>query len=312
MSGEFDLVVIGGGIAGLSAALTGARLGRRTAILTGGAIGGQLVSIEKIDGVPGFAEPPPGYDFCPISQEQADAAGVQFFMAEADALSADGDGWKIASAEGELTARAVVIATGTSLAKLGAPGEARLAGRGVSECASCDAPLLRGKTAVVAGGGDSAMQEALTLAAHLGRVIMLERGAALTGQRSYRDEVAAHPKIEVRFGQEIAEILGEDMVAAVRVRDVQSGAESELETSAVFAFIGLRPNAALVDGIAPLDLTGRIRVDAAMRTGARGLAAAGNVRQGSPHRAAAAMGDGAAAAVALDRYLATGEWSGPD
>ncbi len=155
------------------------------------------------------------------------------------------------------------------------------------------------------------MQEALTLAAHVDKVILLERGEALTGQASYRDEVASNPKIEVRFGQEIVEILGEDGVTGVRVRDA-SGAEREQETAAVFAFTGLAPNTSLVDGIAPLDPSGRIKVDAAMRSEVRGLAAAGNVRQGSPHRAAAAMGDGAAAAVSLDRYLATGAWRDPD
>ena len=304
-------MVVGGGLAGLSAALTGARLGRRVAILTGGAIGGQLVSIEKIEGVPGFAEGVPGYDLCPISQEQADAAGVQFLLAEADSIAADGEGWKIQSAEGELSARGVVIATGTALAKLGVPGEERLVGRGVSECASCDAPLLRGKTTVVAGGGDSAMQEALTLAEHVDKVIMLERGEALTGQASYQDLVASNPKIEIRFGQEIAEVLGEDAVTGVRVKDA-SGVEIQQETAAVFAFVGLVPNSALVREIAPLDPSGRIRVDASMRSPVQGLTAAGNVRQGSPHRAAGAMGDGAAAAVALDRYLATGEWRGPD
>lgn len=308
MSGEFDIVVVGGGLAGLSAALTGARLGRRVAILTGGAIGGQLVSIEKIEGVPGYSEGVPGYDLCPISQEQADAAGVKFILAEADSIAADGQGWRLQSAEGELTTKGVVIATGTALAKLGVPGEERLVGRGVSECASCDAPLLRGKTTVVAGGGDSAMQEALTLADHVGKVIMLERGDALTGQASYRDLVTSNPKIEVRFGQEIVEVLGDDGVTGVRIRDTASGAETEQETAAVFAFVGLAPNAGLVRGMAPLDASGRIRVDAAMRSPVKGLAAAGNVRQGSPHRAAAAMGDGAAAAVALDRYLATGEW----
>ena len=312
MSREYDVVVVGAGLAGMTAALTAARLGRSAAILTGGTIGGQLVSIDRIEGAPGFADSVPGYDLCPITQEQADAAGVQFILAEAESLTADGEAWKIASAEGEISARGVVIATGTALAKLGVPGEARLVGRGVSECASCDAPLLRGKTTVVTGGGDSAMQEALTLAAHVQQVIMLERGEALGGQQSYRDEVEANPRIEVRFGQEITEILGEDGVTGVRVRDAASGAESELETAAVFAFIGLEPNTSLVDAIAPLDSTGRIRVDAAMRTSVKGLAAAGNVRQGSPHRAAAAMGDGAAAAVALDRYLATGEWPGPD
>ena len=311
MSGEYDLVVIGGGLAGLSAALTGARLGRSVAILTGGAIGGQLVSIEKIEGVPGFSGGVPGYDLCPISQEQADAAGVVFVLAEADALEPEGDGWRIASAEGELRARGVVIATGTSIAKLGVPGEERLVGRGVSECASCDAPLLRGKTAVVAGGGDSAMQEALTLAEHLEKVIMLERGPALTGQASYRDQVTSNPKIEIRVGQEIAEILGEDGVTGVRVRE-ESGDETVQESSAVFAFVGLVPNTGLVQGLAPLDETGRLVVDAAMRSPVKGLAAAGNVRQGSPHRAAAAMGDGAAAAVALDRYLAAGAWCDPN
>ncbi len=311
MSGEYDLVVVGGGIAGLSAALTGARLGRRVAILTGGAIGGQLVSIEKIEGVPGFAEPVPGYDFCPIAQEQAAAAGAQFFMAEADALQHDGELWKISSAEGELWAPGVVIATGARFAKLGVPGEERLVGRGVSECASCDAPLLRGKTTVVAGGGDSGLQEALTLAAHVDKVILLERGQALTGQASYRQEVAANPKIELRFGQEIVEILGEAAVTGVRIRD-RGGAETEEQTAAVFAFVGLAPNSGLVEGVAPLDGAGRLRVDAAMRSPVKGLAAAGNVREGSPHRAAAAMGDGATAALALDRYLATGEWREAD
>ena len=312
MSSQFDLVVVGGGLSGLSAALTGARQGRSVAILTGGAIGGQLVSIEKIEGVPGFAEGVPGYDLCPISQEQADAAGVKFILAEADSIAADGEGWKIQSAEGELSARGVVIATGTSLAKLGVPGEERLVGRGVSECASCDAPLLRGKTTVVAGGGDSAMQEALTLAEHVDKVIMLERGEALSGQASYQDLVTSNPKIEIRFGQEIAEVLGEDGVTGVRVKDTASGAETQQDTAAVFAFVGLVPNTDLVRGMAPLDASGRIRVDAAMRSLVKGLAAAGNVRQGSPHRAAAAMGDGAAAAVALDRYLATGAWCDPD
>jgi thioredoxin reductase (NADPH) len=163
----------------------------------------------------------------------------------------------------------------------------------------------------VAGGGDSALQEALTLAAHVDKVIVLERGEALTGQSSYQDEATSNPKIEIRFGQEIAEILGEDAVTGVKVRDA-SGGESEQETAAVFAFVGLVANSGLVDGIAPLDVSGRIRVDAAMRSPVRGLTAAGNVRQGSPHRAAGAMGDGAAAAVALDRYLSTGEWRDPD
>ena len=308
MSDQYDVVVIGGGLAGLTAALTSARLGRRTALLTGDVLGGQLASIEKIEGVPGYPEGVPGYDLCPMTQEQADAAGVECLMAGCEQLTAQGDHWALASDGNSMIARAVIIATGTTLAKLGVPGEERLFGKGVSECASCDAPLLREKIAVVVGGGDSAMQEALTLAEHVAKIVMLERGDALTGQASYRDRIGALGKIEVRLRSTVSEIIGDQSVSQVRVKDVSTGAESELATAAVFAFVGLVPNTQLVRGLLPLDATGRICVDAALRTPAQGICAAGNVRQGSPHRAAGAMGDGAAAAIALDRYLATGTW----
>lgn len=307
---EYDVVVVGAGLAGLSAALTSGRLGRRTAILTGGTIGGQLVSIEKIEGVPGYPDGVPGYDLCPISQEQADAVGVEFLMSECDGIAGEDGQWRLSTADGGLAAKTVVLATGTSLAKLGVPGEERLTGRGVSHCASCDAPLLRGKTAVVAGGGDSAMQEALTLAEHLGKVIMVERGDRLGGQASYRERTLANPRIELRFGTVVTEILGDGAVAGVRLQDLSSGQESELPVDAVFAFTGLAPNSALAESLAPLDDTGRIQVDAAMRTPAPGLLAAGNVRSGSSHRAAGAMGDGAAAALAADRFITTGRWAG--
>jgi thioredoxin reductase (NADPH) len=311
MSGECDVLVVGGGLAAMSAALTSARLGRSTSILTGGVPGGELLSIEKIEGVPGFPDGIPGYDLCPITQEQADAVGVLFLSATGDSIVANGDRWRVTSAEGDLDARAVIIATGTAVAKLGVPGEERLFGKGVSHCASCDGPLLRNRIAVVVGGGDSAMQEALTLADHLSRVVLLERGDALTGQETYRERILSNPKIEPQFGKVVTEIVGDDGVTHVRVRDVASGSESEIETAAVFAFPGLVPNSDLVRDLLPLDETGRIRVDPALRTPARGICAAGNVRQASPHRAAAAMGDGAAAAVAADLYLATGEWPLP-
>jgi thioredoxin reductase (NADPH) len=307
MSKEVDIVVIGGGLAGLSAALTSARLGRATALATGGLVGGQLVSIEKIEGVPGFPDGVPGYDLCPMTQEQAAAAGVEFVNAAADSLAADGDRWRVTSAEGDVSARAVVIATGTALAKLGVPGEDRLVGKGVSQCASCDAPLLRGRATVVVGGGDSGMQEALTLAEHVGSVVLLERGTELTGQASYRQRVSAHPKIERRFGTVVKEILGDDAVHALRIVESR-GTESELPTDAVFAFPGFVPNTDLVRGLAALDATGRVAVDAELRSTARGICAVGNVREGAPHRAAGAIGDGATAALALGRYLQTGEW----
>jgi thioredoxin reductase (NADPH) len=310
MSSGYDVVVVGGGLAGMTAALTSARLGRRTAIVTGNVIGGQLVSIDKIEGVPGFPEGVPGYDLCPMAQEQADAAGVEFMAATCESISSAGDGWSIASDGTAIAARGVILATGTALAKLGVPGEERLFGKGVSECASCDAPLLRNKTAVVVGGGDSAMQEALTLADHLSKVIIVERGDALTGQAAYRDRVTANPKIELRFGATVTEVVGDQTVSQVRIKDLASGAESDLDTSAIFVFTGLVPNTELFREIVQLDENGRVAVDGALRSSAKGIAVAGNVRSGSPHRAAGAMGDGATAAMAIDRYLATGEWRG--
>lgn len=308
MSDEFEVAIVGGGIAGMSAALTSARLGRHTAILAGGLPGGQLVSINVIEGVPGFPDGVPGYDLCPMAQEQADAAGAKFVTAECESIALDGERWRITSSGGDIASRAVIVATGTALAKLGVPGEERLSGKGVSECASCDAPLLRGKIAVVVGGGDSAMQEALTLIEHVAKVVILERGDALTGQASYRNRVIGNPKIEIRYGTVVTEIVGDNAVSHVRIKDIGDGAEMDLETAGIFACTGLVPNTKLVRDRVSFDRTGRIQVDVEMRTRAQGLCAAGNVRARSPHRAAGAMGDGAAAAIAIDRYLATGEW----
>lgn len=313
MSGDYDIAVVGGGLAGLSAALTAARLGHGTILLTNGVPGGQLLSIEHIDGIPGHGDPVPGYDLLPISQEQCEAAGVTIRTDGCDAIEHAGEGWLLRSAGGDVTAKGVVIATGSSLAKLGVPGEADYEGRGVSDCASCDGPLLRGGTAVVVGGGDSAMQEALSLVDHAGKVILVDRGAALKGQVDYRVRIEASGKVEFFFGHEVTEILGDGSgVTGVRVKALASGAETELETAAVFAFVGLVPNSGFVAGLVPLDATGHIRVDAALRTALPGVSAAGNVREAAAYRAAGAMGDGAAAALALDTYLATGAWRTAD
>jgi thioredoxin reductase (NADPH) len=202
----------------------------------------------------------------------------------------------------------VVLATGCSLKALGVPGEERLHGKGVSHCATCDAPLLRNRPTVVVGGGDSALQEALTLAAHASRVVILERNGALTGQASYRDRLTAHPKVEIRCNTTVDEVLGDDKVAAVRIRDMTSGASSDLEAAGVFVYIGLAPNTALLQGRLQLDPAGAIVSDGSMRTVLPGLFAVGTVRSGSSFRAASAAGDGATAATVADRYLADGRW----
>ena len=152
------------------------------------------MSIERIDGYPGFPDGVPGYDLGPIIQEQAVAAGAEFAASEATALHADDGRWRVTTGEGDVSARAVVIATGTTLKTLGIPGEEQLRGKGVSHCASCDAPLLRNRIVGVVGGGDSALQEALTLAQHASRVIILHRGTAFSAQAAYVQQSDRKPE----------------------------------------------------------------------------------------------------------------------
>ena len=305
---EYDVVIAGGGVAGLTAGLTSARAGRKTRVLTGSALGGHLLSIERIDGYPGFPDGVPGYDLCPIIQEQAVAAGAESAATEATALHADEGTWRLTTGAGELRARAVVIATGTTLKTLGIPGEERLRGKGVSHCASCDAPLLRGRVVGVVGGGDSALQEALTLAQHVSRVIILHRGSAFSAQCAYRERVRGNSKIEVRFGTVVEEVLGNGGLTGVRTRKVSDGKAEDLELAGLFVYVGLAPAATLAKNVVALDTSGRIRVDDTMRSTVPGLFAAGTIRSGSPGRAASAAGDGATAAVAADQYLKDGEW----
>jgi thioredoxin reductase (NADPH) len=298
MDKTFDVLVAGGGIAGLTAGLTAARLGRATLVLTGDVPGGQLLSIEKVEGYPGYPDGIPGYDLCPMAQDQAVAAGAEVAAGELTGLSPLDGGWLIATGEGNVQARAVILATGTHLKELGVPGEARLRGKGVSHCASCDAPLLRNKIVAVVGGGDSAMQEALTLAAAASKVIILHRGTQLSGQATYRHRVSQQSNIEIRFTTIIEEILGADGVTGVRL---EGGAE--IEAAGVFVYVGLAPNTAPLNGLLKLDSSGRILTDSEMRTGLPGLYAAGTVRAGAFGRAVAAAGEGTVAALAADRDL---------
>src|SRR5262245_31830043 len=304
MPDQYDVVIAGGGVAGLSAGLTAARLGRKTHVLTGPELGGRLISIERIDGYPGFPDGIPGYDLGPIIQEQAAAAAAEFSDSEAIALRPEGQRGRVTTSQGGLLARAVVIATGTTLKTLGIPGEEELSGKGVSHCASCDAPLLRGRVVGVVGGGDSALQEALTLAQHVSRVIVMHRATAFTAQAAYVQQVQKNPKIEVRFGTIVEEALGNGGgLTGVRTRSVSDGKTDQVELAGLFVYVGLAPATAWLDGVVALDASGRITVDDEMRSSQTGVFAAGAVRAGSGGRAASATGDGATAALSADKYL---------
>lgn len=303
---EFDIAIVGAGMAGLTAGLTGARLGRSVLIVTGDILGGHLLSVEKVEGYPGFPEGVPGYELCPMTQVQAADAGAKISMASVQALESREGLWRIETNAESHTADAVILATGTRFHRLGVAGEDNLFGKGVSQCASCDAPLLRGKKAVVIGGGDSAAQEALTLAPHVSGLTLLVRGDALRAQAAFQDRLGTDSKVEIRYNAEVEEILGEDVVTGVRVRDTSNGATTEIDTDAAFVFIGLQPNAEFLDGIVPLTKSGHIPTDDRMRTAHPGLFAAGSVRADNSGQAIAAAGDGANAALAAHVYLEEG------
>ncbi len=305
-----EILIVGGGLAGLTAGLGAARLGHSCTVLAGQIPGGQLLNIEKVEGLPGLEDGIAGYDLCPMVQEQAGAAGAQVVTGEASALAREGDRWTVETSAGEFRARAVIVATGSDLKPLGVPGEDRLRGKGVAQCASCDAPLLRGKTVAVVGGGDSACQEGLVLAAQVERVLLFHRGPELTAQPFWRARVAGAANLDLRAGTVVEEILGDNEVGAVRARNTADGTLAELDVAAVFAYVGLAPNTGWLADVVVLGERGGIVTDVRLRTALPGVLAAGSVRGGTSGQAAGASGDGTLAAFAAHEYLADGAWPG--
>lgn len=308
MIDEVDVLVAGSGMAGLSAAAFVGRYGLETLVLTGETHGGHMLSVGIAEDVIGFQDAIAGYDLFPAIQEQASAAGAQFESAGVVRLERIDDRLRVETDRGTTTARAVILASGSELRELGVPGESRLKGHGVSSCASCDGPLFRGRTAAVVGGGDSALQESLELAQHVDEVILLVRDDSLSGQHSYVRRVVDHPRIDVRYGTTVEEIVGGTLVEGVVTRGVHDGERSLVEVAAVFAFVGLAPGTGYLSGFIELDDEGRVPTDNALRTRTPGVFAAGDVRSGAAGQASAAIGDGVAAAVSANTYLKDGRW----
>ena len=304
---EFDVLIIGGGMAGLTAGIYASRYGLNTAIVEQMMAGAQIINLEKIENFPGFPQGIAGYELGPATQEQAMNAGVEVLMDTATNVSIDGDYLRVTGdMGGSYRGKAVIMAAGSSLRSLGIPGEEEFEGRGVSHCATCDGPLYMGQTVAVVGGGDSAADEALTLTEYTERVILFVRGDSLDAQQVLQDRIAANPKLEVRYGAEVVEIVGEDTVAGVRVRTADG--ETVESLSGLFIYIGLDPNSASVADLVPLDNAGHIPVGLSMETPQPGLFAAGDIRQQSAAQLVASAGDGATAAIAAFRYINGKEW----
>jgi thioredoxin reductase (NADPH) len=294
--------VIGGGLAGLTAGLFAARLGLSTLVLEPQVPGGHLVNVERVDAFPGFLEGVAGYDLGPTVQEQAMNAGAEFRLTGVERLGPVGGEWVATTGDGdEVGARAAIVATGCHPRPLGVPGEERFLGRGISHCATCDGPLFRGKTVGVVGAGDSGLQEALTLAAHVGRVFVFERLGEPPAQAALRSQAASAASIELRLGAEVVAVLGDGALAGVRLRG--PAGDEDVELAGLFVYAGLDPATAFLRDVLDLDPGGHVPVDATLATARPGLFAAGDLRQGAPGYAVSAAGDGALAARSAYRYL---------
>lgn len=301
---DYEIAVVGGGPAGLTAALFAARHGRRTILLDPLCSGGAILNTERVEDFPGFPEGVPGFELGPRMQEQVVDAGGTVELSEVTRIEPHGEEWRVVGDAGDVTASVVIVATGSRPRRLGVPREDELEGRGVSTCASCDGPLYRGKLVAVCGDGDSALIETLELVGHDVRVVLVHPGEALSGQETYGSRVRESADVEVRHRTELEEILGEGQVDGIRVRDLATGESSTLPVAAVFTNVGRLPNTELLEGVIALAEDGRIPTDIWMRTEQPGLFAAGEVRVDAAGQAIAAAGDGATAAVAAHRYLA--------
>jgi thioredoxin reductase (NADPH) len=292
---DFDLIVVGAGVAGATAAMFGGRFGLRVAVVEQLGPGGQIINATRIDNMPGIAEGIAGIELGPLFHEQADAAGAEFMLDGAQRL--------LTCSSETLRAPAVIVAAGSTLRNLGIPGEAELAGRGVSHCASCDGPFFRGRGVCVIGGGDAAIDEAIVLTEFAEHVVVVHRGAELSAQKALIDHAKETGKIEIRLSTIVEEIIGTDAVSAVRLKDVATGEVQEEPFAGAFVFVGLEPNAAFLGGLVALDTAGHVTTDLMMQTSLDGVFAAGDIRAHSVRLLAASAGDGATAAVAARRYL---------
>ena len=304
MATDYDVLVIGGGLAGLTAGMYAARYGLSVGIIERMMGGASIINVEKIENYPGLPDGIMGADLAAAAQEQAMNAGAQFIMAETSAIAAQ-DGYRLVQTDaGEYRAKALIIAAGSTLRTLGIPGEDEFAGRGVSQCATCDGPLYAGETVGVAGGGDSAADEALVLTQYAQKVLLFHRRDTLRAQKALADQVLNHPKIEIIWNTVIDEVIGETAVTAVRATTLPLGQQTEYQLSGLFVYIGLTPNAGnIAQGLLQTDPAGHIPVNLSMETAIPGIYAIGDIRQHSSSQLISAAGDGATAAIAAHRYI---------
>jgi thioredoxin reductase (NADPH) len=301
----YDMIIIGGGPAGLTAGLYAGRARFKTLLLEKLITGGQVMTTDQIDNYPGFPEGITGYELSQRMRDQAERFGIEIRNAEVTALK-PGNPHHTVVLEGaeELLGRTIIIASGAKPRRAGFPGEAAFTGRGVGYCATCDGALYRDETIAVVGGGDTALQDAVFLTRFAQKVYIIHRRDQFRGAKAYQEKVFANNKIEVIWDTVVLEIRGDKNVSGVRLKNVKTGQESDLAVTGVFVFVGIEPITSwLSPDLLALDEFGFIKTDDNMATTIPGIFAAGDVRAKLLRQISTAVGDGSLACFSAEKYL---------
>ena len=299
----YDVIIIGGGPAGLTAGLYTSRSRLKTLLIENGLLGGQMTTTEVIENYPGFPEGVTGDELSRLMEEQAKRFGLEVTPEYVVEVKLEGAKKIVKTEEGSYLSQALIICTGTEYRKLGVPGEKEFSGKGVSYCATCDGAFFQDNQIVVVGGGDSALTEALYLTKFGKEVTIIHRRDALRGTKIYQERVFTHPKIKLLWNSVIQEIKGDSIVKSIVVKNVKTGEVTEHPIDGVFLFVGLSPRTQFLRGLVDMDEEGYILTDGNGQTSVKGIFAAGDCRKKLVRQIATAVGDGATAACSTEKYL---------
>ncbi len=300
---SYDVIILGGGPAGLTAGIYTSRARLSTLLVEHALIGGQMATTEQIENYPGFPLGIGGDELSRQMEEQARRFGADIVNREIVDVQIKEELKEIKTAEATYVCKALIVCTGAEYRKLGIPGEKEFRGRGVSYCATCDGAFFRDSKVVVVGGGDSALTEAIFLTKFAKELTIIHRRDALRATKIYQERAFANSKIKFLWESVVHEIKGDQIVKSILVRNVRSGKLTEFETEGVFLFVGLEPRTEFLRGRLQLDEGGYIITDENCETSVKGVLAAGDCRKKTLRQIATAVGDGATAAFAAERYL---------
>jgi thioredoxin reductase (NADPH) len=299
------LIIVGSGPAGYTAAIYAGRAELSPLVLAGLQFGGQLMLTTDVENYPGFPDGVTGPAMMELFQKQAERFGATILMEDATAIDVSQRPFQVRTADKAFSADALILATGASARWIGLDSETRLQNKGVSACATCDGALFRGKPMAVVGGGDTAMEEALFLTRFATKVTVIHRRDELRASKIMQERALGNEKIEFAWNAEVDEVIGDEFVTAVRIRDTQNGATREIPIEALFIAIGHQPNTELLKGQIELDPTGYIKVEpGGSRTSAEGVFACGDAMDPTYRQAVTAAGTGCMAAIDAERWMA--------